>query len=74
MKLGESLLLQITTTTMEKKGSRDLPEAVRDEHVVQPGETHGRRESVAMNIIENPLRVSQPTCTSACAKGLFGDC
>ncbi|KZZ88059.1 Sugar/inositol transporter [Moelleriella libera RCEF 2490] len=41
---------------MEKKGSRDLPEAVRDEHVVQPGETHGRRESVAMNIIENPLR------------------
>lgn len=51
---------------MKEKVSSDLPETSRDEHVLQSSETsepvspdgRGRRESVALNIIENPLKVS----------------
>lgn len=52
---------------MEKKISIDSPDAPRAEHVPSDElrlegldqETGGRRQSVAHNIIENPLRVSR---------------
>ncbi len=54
---------------MEKKVDIDNPDAPRAEHVpedeLRQEELGGRRQSVAHNIIQNPLKVRTPRHTEA---------
>lgn len=48
-------------TIMEKKVSGELSDAIRQENILEDDsnqEVGGRRQSVAHNVIENPLKVS----------------